>query len=236
MSACRKCNREIPAGIQYCPYCAAPVIEETFICPKCGNENDLSADGCGQCGFSFSNDKADTKVEVDDIFGTKYMEGLQQKVADKFSLHFEKRLKEEHHPNLHSTYIDRFFKSDFRKNVDYRIQQLAEIVEGIKGEKAEVKKQKDQFLHHAFEELIDYFIIHFCSDLNETNFPEAILKYQGLLKNQIDIGQMIQDYLDFKNEDESVYFDFVSMPAKKLKNAADSFSATQKRRDPLFHL
>jgi hypothetical protein len=53
--------------------------------------------------------------------------------------------------------------------------------------------------------------------------PEAILKYQGLKKEQIDLGQMISDYLDFENEDESVFFDFVSMPAKKLKNAADSF-------------
>ncbi len=234
MVHCRKCRKEIPLGAKYCLYCAAPVIEETFICPSCGSENDLAAHGCANCGFSFADGKKETKVGANDIFDTSQMKGLQQEVADKFSLHFEKRLKEEHHPNLHGAYIDRFFKSEFRSSADYRIQQLAEIVQGLTGEKREVKKEEKQLLYPAFEELIDYFTVRFCADLNETFFPEAILKYAGLEKSQIDLGQMVRDYLDFENEDESVFFDFVSMPAKKLKNAADAFLFPKKSETLFF--
>ncbi len=223
MLQCRKCRKEIPQGTKYCSYCATPVIEETFICPSCGSENDLSAHGCSNCGFRFSAGKEETKVDANDIFDTSQMQGLQQEVADIFSLHFENRLKEEHHPNLHGTYIDRFFKSEFRTSADYRIKQLTEVIPGLMGEKKDVEKEKREILYAAFEELIDYFTVRFCADLNETFFPEAILKYAGLEKSQTNLGQMVLDYLDFENEDESVYLDFVAMPAKKLKNAADSY-------------
>ena len=236
MSSCRKCQQEIPDNARFCPFCATPVIEETYICPSCGVENDMQLTECSGCGFSFSTDnKAETKVEVNDIFDTSHMKGLQQEVADKFSIAFEKRLKEEHKRSLHGAYIDRFFKSDFRTSADYRIQQLAEHIQSLRGEKKEIEKDKKRILNVAFEELIDFFIIRYCADLNETVFPEAILKYQGLERDKIDIGQMIHDYLGFENEDESVFFDFVSMPAKKLKNAADSY-LIPKKKDRLYFI
>ncbi len=189
---------------------------------------------CTGCGAMFSSKKQPEEGTANNIFDKTYQKGLEQEVADRFSLAFEKRLKEEHHLELHGAYIDRFFKSDFRTSADYRIRQLAEFIQGISGEKKEVEKQKSAILHRAFEELIDYFIVRFCADLNETNYPEAMLKYQGLEKEKIDLAQMVFDYLDFENEDESVFTNFVSMPAKKLKNAADSFLQPKKGESLFF--
>jgi hypothetical protein len=216
----------MPAGARFCPSCAFPVIEETFICPTCGAENDMGANACIGCHTAFSSQKEE--AVFNDIFDQTHQQGLEQEVADRFSLAFEKRLKEEHHPSLHGAYIDRFFKSDFRTSADYRIRQLAEYLQGLTGDPKELKKEKDTILRQAFEELIDYFIVRFCADLNEVVYPEAMLKYQGMDLDKINLSQMIFDYLDFENEDESVFTNFVSMPAKKLKNAADSFLQPKK--------
>ena len=229
MPICRKCKNEILSGARFCPSCEFPVIEETFICPKCGVENDMGAIVCTGCQTVFSNSQEEmNKASLNDIFDKSHQKGLEQEVADKFSLAFEKRLKEEHHESLHGAYIDRFFKSDFRTSADYRIRQLAEHLQGLTGDKKEIKKQKETILHQSFEESTDYFIIRFCADINEVLYPEAILKYQGLELETIDLSQMIFDYLDLENEDESVFTNFVSMPAKKLKNAADSFLQPKK--------
>lgn len=226
MPICRKCKTEMPAGVRFCPSCAFPAIEETFDCPRCGAENNMDATTCVGCDTSFSSKKEE--ANFNDIFDQTHQKGIEQKVADRFSLAFEKRLKEEHHPSLHGAYIDRFFKSDFRTSADYRIHQLAEYLQVMTGEPKDLKKEKDIILRRAFEELIDYFIVRFCEDLNEVVFPEAMLKYQGLELDKINLSQMIFDYLDFENEDESVFTNFVSMPAKKLKNAADSFLQPKK--------
>ncbi len=224
MRNCRKCKSIVPEDAKSCPQCGTFYIEETVLCPYCATENDLDATACSSCGKPlFAEDAPPAHVATDDIFDTSQMDSLAQQVADQFSLTFEERLHEEHHKSLHGAYIDRFFKSDFRTSADSRIQQLAEEIHDISGEKKEVKKQRNAILLPAFEELIDYFIIRYCDDLNETHLPEAILKYQGLSKEQIDVGQMIFDYLELEKEDETVFFDFVSMPAKKLKNTADSF-------------
>lgn len=224
MRTCKKCKSEVPESTTTCPSCGTYYIEETVVCPQCTAENDIAAKTCVSCHKPlFSDHNIPASVSSEDIFDTAQMDDLAQYVADEFSLAFEKRLREEHHPSRHGNYIDRFFKSDFRTSADYRIRQLAENIQEFSGEKKEVEKKRKNYLTPAFEELIDYFIVRYCEDLNEAYFSENILKYQGLTVEQIDFPQMIRDYLNFENEEESVFFDFVAMPAKKLKNAADSY-------------
>ena len=237
MIYCIKCKSELPARARFCPVCGTPVIEEPFVCPECHTENPMDAVACEGCGKTFTTSAESEKTTpVHNIFDNSYQEAIEQDVADRFSLFFEKRLGEEHRPSLHGAYIDRFFKSDFRTTADYRIRQLAEYLREQELEKSVTEKEKKIFLHGAFEELIDFFIIRFCADLNEANFPEAILKYQGLEREKINLGEMIFDYLDLDNEDESVFTDFVAMPPKKLKNAADSFLLPKKGETLFFIL
>lgn len=215
---------------RFCPFCGTPVIEETFDCPNCGTENDLQAPACVNCGLIFKPKSAPPppKENLHDIFEESKSDSLEQNIADRFSLAFERRLKEEHHPSLHGAYIDRFYKSDFRSSVDFRIQQLTE-----QAQRNPTGENRFAFATPAFEELLDYFIIRYCEDLNETAYPEQILRYQGRtidspLGGNINIGEMILDYLDFDSEGETVYTNFVTMPANKLKNAAQNFLFPQK--------
>ncbi len=224
MRSCRNCKKFIPDDARFCPYCGKPQIEEKLVCPACGEENDLDTGVCTRCGFLFFVEKKEKqRAQAEELFDTTFELKLEQEIADKFSLAFEKRLQEEHNPSRRDDYIDRFYKTDFRSNVDFRIQQLAEDVRRIQDHSPHPKKEKAALLAKAFDGLIDYFIIQYCADLNETKFPEAILKYQGIPTDKINLGQLVADYLNFANEDETVYTDFVVMPAQKLRNAAQSF-------------
>lgn len=224
MKNCRACQKPIQDDARFCPFCGTPVIVETFDCPNCGSENDLSAPACSNCHLIFAKTKKEQpKATLNDIFEDSRPENLEQNIADRFSLAFEKRLRDEHHPSLHNAYIDRFYKSDFRSSVDFRIKQLAE-----QAQRQPDGEQKFAFATSAFEELLDYFIIRYCEDLNEAIFDEKILKYQGRSAENIQLGEMILDYLDFDNEGETVYTNFVTMPSNKLKNAAENFLFPQK--------
>lgn len=220
----------MPEDARFCPYCGTPSIIETFDCPRCGSENELQAHSCANCQFVFSKEKKESpKSKLEDLFDNSHVEDLEQAIADRFSLAFERRLREEHHPSLHNAYIERFYKSDFRTSVDFRIRQLAEQAQRNPND-----AQRFNFAAPAFEELIDYFVIRYCADLNEAVLDEKILKYQGRNVEQINLGEMILDYLDFNAEGETVYFDFITMPANKLKNAAQNFLFPQKGESIFF--
>ncbi|MCF8245156.1 MAG: zinc ribbon domain-containing protein [Saprospiraceae bacterium] len=224
MKNCRNCQKPMPDDARFCPACGTSVIVETFDCPNCGTENDLSAPACSNCHLIFKSTKKEPpKAKLSDIFDNSHTENLEQAIADRFSLAFEKRLKEEHHPSLHNAYIDRFYKSEFRGSVDFRIKQLAE-----QAQRNPDGDQKFSFAIPALEDMLDYFIIRYCEDLNEAAFDEKILKYQGRTAKEIQLGEMLLDYLDFNNEGETVYTNFVTMPANKLKNAAQNFLFPQK--------
>jgi len=229
MKNCRSCQEAIPENARFCPFCGTGVIEETITCPSCGEENELHADTCTNCGFHFFTGKKEPRQETpapppNDIFDTSHAEGIEQELADRFSLAFERRLAEEHKSSLHNAYIDRFYKSDFRNSVEFRLQQMAEEIQGA----PENSLDNNRMLNPALEELLDFFIIRYCQDLNETHFPEEILRWQGLPLEKINTGQLIADYLDFDREGESVFTNFVTMPAQKLKNAAQQFLFPQK--------
>lgn len=228
MRNCKKCQQPVPQGQYVCPNCQAPYIEETIICPSCGQENDMDASSCQTCGYSFFTEDPSHHFTSDQIFDTGQLKKKELEVADRFTRAFEKRLKEEHDPSLHSAYIDRFFKSKFRESANLRLAQFAESIENLTGDKKQVEKQKKAILDPAFDELLDYFMIHFCRDLNEVGYPEEILKYHGQPLAKINLLQMIKDFLAFDQEDETVYFDFVEMPPQRLKNAADAFLAPRK--------
>jgi ribosomal protein L40E len=215
----------VPNDARFCPYCGKPYIEETVTCPQCGEENGLDEPNCRKCGFTIFVEKKEPlkPPPANNIFEDSSSADLEQDLANRFSLAFRRRMEEEHVPAQHQAYFDRFLNSDFKKSVDYRIQQLAEEFQRVRLQGNDPFKELKNSLETGLDELLDYFIVRHCADLNETVFPEKMLKYQGLPLEKINLGEMVTDYLDFDSEEETVYFDFITMPANKLKNAAEAF-------------
>ncbi len=81
------------------------------------------------------------------------------------------------------------------------------------------KKRKE----NTFADLAEYFIVETAADLNGQHLPQRLLRHQSIDWRTADIFRLVMDYLDFEQETETVYTDFVTMPARALKNATRSF-------------
>lgn len=152
-----------------------------------------------------------------------YQGNLSQQIEEQFFLAFRQRIEEEHNASQVQQYSERMYQSGFQEVVQRRAEQLAAQIQSMTPEEKLNDIAVNSLLENTFEDLLDYFIIHFCKDLNTIKLPEAILSYQGLRWEDINLFQMVMHYLDFASESETVYTDFFAMPMDKLKNASQSF-------------
>ena len=95
-------------------------------------------------------------------------------------------------------------------------------------DQSQIFEDESTLLNTAFTDLTDYFVIHYCPDLNDIPLPEEILKYQNISPEKTDLSELVTDYLDFKNENERAHFDFVKMPLQRMRNASKSFLFPEK--------
>lgn len=170
----------------------------------------------------------ETPPPINDLFEENPNDNLEEEIFQKFADAFEKQIKTEQNPTKYNEYVDRFEASDFKLSFEFRVKQLAEEVQKIRQDKSDLLQNEDDLLERAFTELTDYFIIRYCEDLNSVHLSENILQYQNIAAENIDLSNMILDYLDFDNENERVNFDFIKMPLKRLQNASKNYLFPEK--------
>ena len=186
-------------------------------CHVCRTTLPDNARFCYNCGAP------QTAATAAPIRRLNYQGNMPQQIEEQFFLAFRQRVEEEHHPNQVQAYSERMYQSGFQEVVQRRAEQLAARIQAMPPEEKLNDTAINALLENTFEDLLDYFIIHFCKDLNTIKLPEAILSYQGLRWEDINLFQMVMHYLDFAAESETVYTDFFAMPVDKLKNASQSF-------------
>lgn len=170
----------------------------------------------------------ETPPPINDLFEENPNDTIEEEIYKKFANAFEKQLKTEQNPAKYNTYVDRFEASDFKLGFEFRVKQLAEEIQKIRQDQSNLLQSEDALLERAFTELIDYFMIRYCEDLNRVHLSENILQYQNIAPESIDLSNLILDYLDFDNESERVNFDFIKMPLKRLQNASKNYLFPEK--------
>lgn len=185
-------------------------------CINCKTELPDEAKFCYNCGIP-QPQVNEPKIEY--AYHLDIEKDLAPQIVDLFFRAFQKRIEEEHRAEQHKEYVELLYKVGFRESVQLRADQMARTIE--KEELDVVTRQ--HLLEDSFEGLMDYFIIHYAKDLNAIELPDQILKYEGLPLAQMDLFQLIMDYLHFEVEEETLYTDFFQMPAKKVRNASKSF-------------
>lgn len=187
-------------------------------CPVCRTSLPDNARFCYQCGAPQTSTVAAAPVRR-----LNYQGNLTQQLEEQFFLAFRHRIEEEHNATQLTAYSEHLYQSGFQEVVSRRSEQLAAQIQAMTAEEKLDDIAINFLLENTFEDLLDYFIIHFCKDINTIQLPEAILSYQGLRWEDINLFQMVMHYLDFANESETLYTDFLTMPIDKLKNAGQSF-------------
>lgn len=137
----------------------------------------------------------------------------------QFFVHLKQAVAAEQDARRQQEYAERVYESGFRDVLARRAAQWAD--KAAEGHPRAAELQAG--VQDSISQLVDYFMIRHCADLNAIQLPEAILRYQDVSPSQIDLLQMILDYLDFAREKETVYTDFLLMPVEKLKNASQAF-------------
>ena len=144
-------------------------------------------------------------------------------MADGFFKFLKTKVEEEQDADLYETYLERFRMGGFKPTFELRVRQLAEEVQKIKERSQRAGAETQSLLHKAYEDLSDYFMVHYCQAINVVYLPEAILQYQYVQLADTDLYQMSLDYLAFEREEETVYTNFLEMPREKLRKAGQSF-------------
>lgn len=160
---------------------------------------------------------------------------MEQQLAEQFLHALRKRVEEEHNAARFQAYSERLYESGFRDTVFRRSAQLAEELQALSRQARADARRINRSVALLFEGLLDYFVIHFCKDINEVQLPEAILKFEGLEWHEINLFDMILAHLDFEHEpEEKAYTGLLKMPVDKLKNAGKFFLFPERAERILF--
>ncbi len=186
-------------------------------CQSCETELPFEAKFCFNCGAP----QAEATLREPILFepGTD----LTQRIIDQFFPALRLRIKEEMAGSDYAQYAERVYESGFRDLLHRRAGTIADKIEQSHEEGLIDQQAIDYWIEKFNSELLDYFLIRHCQDLNPIALPEAILRYQDATWPGVHLFEMVLDYLDFAQEKEVVYTDFLIMPMEKLKNASKSF-------------
>ncbi len=225
MRTCLNCNTFLLKNAKFCHVCGTKAEEPVFDCPSCRTSNPKTAKFCISCGNNFKNKEQESTIYDGkyklDFSNTKY---LHNEIRQHFIDYLREGIEAEQNPKKYSEYLEAFYHPSFRDSFEKKAKQLAEEAFTIhSGPSKNVSAEIDFLLNKNFDNLYELFIIKYCPHLNEVKLPEAILKYQDLRRGEFDLEDMIFDFLNLEDESESYYFDFITMPEAKLKNAVKSF-------------
>lgn len=189
-------------------------------CIRCQVVLSVDARFCSNCGAPQPDLEATQRSSVPSI--DLDLE-IEPQLTEKFFLALKDRIECEHRPEQFTAYSERMYPSGFRDVIARRFAQSADRLRNMESLGMLETSQLNWFVEDLFEELLDFYIIRYCKDLNEVELPEAILKYQNVPLSEINLFQVVKDFLQFDHEPEKIYTDLLQMPLAKLKNASQAF-------------
>jgi Double zinc ribbon len=233
MNLCPKCTSDVIPGSKYCHRCGEKMAVQQKPCPACKESNPLTSVFCHHCGFHFEG--ARQRAYQPKFAFDFEANDLPEQVKALFFRSLRQRVEEEHNVSRYADFVERFYQSRFRVVYEVRANQIAaDVYKQWTRFGQDALPELDRRIEASFEGLLDFFIISFCPDLHGGVLPETILKHEHVLPGKTDLWNLIEDYLDFDREDETIYFDFITMPQDYLTNACRKYLFAERREKVFF--
>ena len=201
---------------RHCPNCLAVVPPAAHFCPNCGHRLDQETDVLELGDLPEEEVATPTETELPPP------EPTELTVAEMRSF-FEDRLGERLTAYFGADRLPDYiqvYREDalFRQIRDVSLRTLTgylnrEIVP------ARARRRRDNVLAG----LVEYFVVESASALHGNTFPQRLLRYQGVDWKRVDLFKLVMDYLDLDRETERVYTDFLTTPARVLRNATQQY-------------
>ncbi len=188
-------------GMKNCPQCQIALPDEARFCMNCGARQVVVAG-------TLPPEQLDWNGEV------------EHQAFDRLMSRLRSRVEAEQDATKVPTYQERLYSSGYRETVQRRLTQW---VEEWRSKTPEEKAGAPEALRYLLDDLLDFFFIIHCADLNTVALPEVMLSYQRRPLSEIDAAKMAMDFLDFEREEERVYTNFIELPVKKIRNAGKYF-------------
>lgn len=190
-------------------------------CSRCNTSLPPEARFCWQCGAA---QPEPARPEQTTACVVDLREELLPQLNQLFLIALKDRLEREHQPGMFSVYSERLYLSGFRDEVSERLQELSRLItEMQEAGEPHLLDEINTLTEDLMEELLDKFIILYCSDLNETLYPEDILKYKHASRSHVSLTRLILDYLNLADSGTEYYTDLLRMPIEKLQMAGKTF-------------
>ncbi|MEL6658205.1 MAG: zinc ribbon domain-containing protein [Bacteroidota bacterium] len=187
--------------MKICPQCKFQLPDHARFCLNCGAEQPVVSGALPPEQINWSGSVA-------------------QQVYDRLLLRLRDRVAAEQDERRAAEYQERLYSSGYREIAQRRIEQW---VTEWEAKSATEKTAAPQSMRYLIDDLLDFFFIIHCGDLNEVVLPETILRHQQSIDSSFDAQDLVLDYLDFSREEERVYLDFITLPVKKIRNAGKYF-------------
>ena len=209
---CGHCGSNLPEKAGFCPSCGTKLSESSIFCQECGGKLSVGQTVCTACGANQSSPK--TKANV---FAEPPSDEWEQHLADLYMSTLEVFVLDQQDKRQVDQYFQIFHESGFANDLQIRLQQMARTLS------RDQRTELDEIHWSKIFDLVDFFLIRYCKDINSVYLPEAMLRYAPPDPDSTDLYRMAMDHLAFDHENVRVYTDFLIMPESTLRQAGKSY-------------
>jgi len=206
-------------NMKSCPTCQSEIPDKARFCSVCGTEVNPAAAGLYAPTYP---------IDFND-FRT-----LPTQLKEHFLADLRVYLHRELSPAYEGECLKTIYETDFQDLIDETMLELAEHTDRIyEGMRKDSLRLIDQLLAKQFYALLDLLFVRYVPHLLPVMLPDAILQYNDLHREDINLRQMMLDYLDLERERETYYTNIIAIPLKKLEKAMRSFLFYGEREVPI---
>jgi hypothetical protein len=141
-----------------------------------------------------------------------------------FFIALRQHLLESWNITAYSDFVENFYESRFSESFELRAQEMCQRVTRLQmvGQNF-AAPHIDRYMDAELEKNLEFFLVANCKHLLPVELPQGILRHTEARLQNVNLLQLIEDYLDLSKESERYYTDTARIPARKMENALTSF-------------